>query len=626
MGKKERAATSSLNLWLRKKVLERRDESDDDSSPVDSLELYQEFMMSGLDVKGQISTGLASAQKSAGVSGTFSFELVPLPAGLSPLTASLKATTSGATGNYSLFALQRQPSSIELGSRHKYKTETPISLLKLTGKARDFSLEGSATATVGFAPKKTSLIGPEEFTLSLNLSAEAIAKAEYKGTYLKLKYDYIGYFPSPLEKRLLQNFHQLTGGIDKAELKREANEWLLKDENKSYKFKVSTKADSTKALIEIFEQLRKDTVFYKKHIFAINNFLAKLNYLAYGDSFESIPSNPIMSNYCTLSLWGHKGTGEATVKGSAKASVQSGITLKSLGASAEASAGISGNIKYTTYRFQTVCGVDNETKANVVITQDTIIEYRQVKLSASVSATATYGYEEEKAQKSAEKNIYNMMLYRSACVYWFSNSRQETLPGSGLCFGMSVLAKRLIDLAKSVAQAKQETSQENLMNALCKQLRVQESDMKEFLKSSYFADASVEDFPTAVVLLESSLIPPSKYQIPLEPEQKNGPAKKLLQDMKDKNKSTPFTLEAIRVRYRIADLDENKKTLFKLGLKPPVVKLEVNLAKVTQAGREGIIDLYTHWFSPELKQFNQEKLDRREAYEKATPPVALLHQ
>ena len=82
-------------------------------------------------------------------------------------------------------------------------------------------------------------------------------------------------------------------------------------------------------------------------------------------------------------------------------------------------------------------------------------------------------------------------------------------------------------------------------------------------------------------------------------------------------------LQAIRLRYRIADSENKRRTRFSLGFKY-IASLGVQLESVENAGSEGIVNLGTHWFG-EFAKYNAMD-NQTQAYEDAVPQVALLHQ
>ena len=90
------------------------------------------------------------------------------------------------------------------------------------------------------------------------------------------------------------------------------------------------------------------------------------------------------------------------------------------------------------------------------------------------------------------------------------------------------------------------------------------------------------------------------------------------------------TLQAGRIRYRIADLAENKQTLFKLGIPEKLhgvsdLSLGIQLNSITRAGCEGVVDIDTQWMNQYLDQLG-ESPDPSKASRRGIPPVALLHQ
>ena len=90
--------------------------------------------------------------------------------------------------------------------------------------------------------------------------------------------------------------------------------------------------------------------------------------------------------------------------------------------------------------------------------------------------------------------------------------------------------------------------------------------------------------------------------------------------------ASPFTLQSICGRYRLADMATGGKTLFKLGF-PDMdlpVKLGIQLQKVTEAGTNAVVDIDTWWVDTARRALST--TDPAEAYEGAVPHVALFHQ
>jgi hypothetical protein len=86
-----------------------------------------------------------------------------------------------------------------------------------------------------------------------------------------------------------------------------------------------------------------------------------------------------------------------------------------------------------------------------------------------------------------------------------------------------------------------------------------------------------------------------------------------------KTKGSNVTLQSITARYRIADLADTGRSLFRLGFKV-VAKLNIELRKVEEAGLDAVVDLDTWWTDPAWRHRTTD------AYEEAVPRVSLLHQ
>ena len=85
-------------------------------------------------------------------------------------------------------------------------------------------------------------------------------------------------------------------------------------------------------------------------------------------------------------------------------------------------------------------------------------------------------------------------------------------------------------------------------------------------------------------------------------------------------------LESIRMRWRIQDMADSSKNLFKLGISVLNQGGNITLKRIDEAGSEGIVDLCTVFFG-DLKEVPKESLDysrdRSNALESAVPPTVL---
>ncbi|MFN5746189.1 MAG: hypothetical protein ACK443_08915 [Methylococcaceae bacterium] len=87
-------------------------------------------------------------------------------------------------------------------------------------------------------------------------------------------------------------------------------------------------------------------------------------------------------------------------------------------------------------------------------------------------------------------------------------------------------------------------------------------------------------------------------------------------------RSKDKTLNVIRMRYRLQDLDQRESSLFKLGnVKLLGTGAKINLKKIEEAGSEGIVDLCTKWYEPDSNT-----PDENENYNQGVPAVALFCQ
>ncbi len=319
----------------------------------------------------------------------------------------------------------------------------------------------------------------------------------------------------------------------------------------------------------------------------------------------------------------------------------------SVGASVQAE--VSGQLGYTSFRYQSF-GVSDKGRQPLVLTQDTVLNYRQVELTAKAMADMGVELADYNLSKSAEGEkeqsyTYNMLTYQAVLAYWqypqADNTPSVNLEsGSGLAYGMSVSFGKLVHIAKILNSNNWQVPTDNndkdlqLFQDLAKQLRVKPEDLITFLQA---ADIVTESFPQleafTSVLLESSLA----FQISSAPamkvsrrknsfwQSKKNPPWVLEDALKSdcaKAANSQATLTAIRLRVRLADHVENQKTIFQLGFKI-AAGLKISLDKVESVGNESVLDVYVHWFGP-YDPYNIN--NSSEAYEQSVPAVALLHQ
>jgi hypothetical protein len=306
---------------------------------------------------------------------------------------------------------------------------------------------------------------------------------------------------------------------------------------------------------------------------------------------------------------------DVTVKGSAGEPFLG--TLAPL-ASAGAAAGFSGEAGIMSYRVQTV-------NDQVVYTQDTWITNRCIKAAAKVFASLSLGIADFDPsipeQTLGLEYSYYTMSYQSVCRYWNRKKNPEQLlNGSGVSYGMSVSSKRLINCIPNPRAPKSQA----LISSLAKQLRVSTSTIQDFISNAGIKSEILPKY----VFLESSFGFPSNVsqQFDRNNEPLNGLQDRDIVSLMNKIEGG-YTdpLEAIRIRYPIADYTKSSNSIIRLGFKSRVlVGLNFDFSKVRVAAREAFIDLYVHWYSN--KNYNTNSSLATYAQELSVPPVVLLHQ
>ncbi|WP_293251724.1 hypothetical protein [Nannocystis sp.] len=337
---------------------------------------------------------------------------------------------------------------------------------------------------------------------------------------------------------------------------------------------------------------------------------------------------------CSLTMWGATGGASADVKASLKVScLNAEATL--------AAAKYTG--KRSGYRFQSLSygtskakSVDNPVQ--VYMTQDTLLRYSETQFEA---LKLEVGVEREihevevttqvrETEAVRQKKWYHGLSYASAVAYWRPTAAAPVLVGSGhgYSFGRSVLLDNLLtygpskgrwskDLAKQlhISRAQLEAFFMGGAWSLCWDLHHKEKQIQAqalLIETSFAAKpilswkdakkAEINEFLDGFLKAEDNRGKPSGSQ--------TGPE--------------PGTLEAIRIRYRIADDVEDSKTLFKLGVGFLGSSLEIEAASIRRAGSSGVVDLYTMWIDPRLAAMAKKPATLHAVPEQAVPPVVLF--
>lgn len=430
------------------------------------------------------------------------------------------------------------------------------------------------------------------------------------------------YYQKKLQKIQLQ---------DKARIKTDALAWLeqqapsaLADPTVAARLKTRWGTATTDGLVLALQvaQRQGKKIPEKEDAGSKRDYIALLQDIR--DKANPIPPVGLTDHLCFLRLWGHGGGGEVQVAAALKANIV--VREKEKGGTLTASAGAGGSLKFTSYRYQT-WSPNQIGPSPLVMTQDTTLTYREARLAAAGEVTVG-----GKKLLSKEGTLpYHMLTYRSAIAFWYATDRAGTVAcsqGSGLCFGVSVQYSRLC------RKLQNPQTSEPYIRTLAAQLRVPPTTLIEFINQAWFLDpANPIILPNDTIILESAWAVSPGYTITLnQPTGEPAPkVEELLKKMQlprlvTSTTASPFTLQAICGRYRLADMATGGKTLFKLGF-PEVglpVKLGIRLQKVTEAGANAVVDIDTWWVDSARRALAT--TDPAEAYEGAVPHVALFHQ
>jgi len=87
--------------------------------------------------------------------------------------------------------------------------------------------------------------------------------------------------------------------------------------------------------------------------------------------------------------------------------------------------------------------------------------------------------------------------------------------------------------------------------------------------------------------------------------------------MKEDFNKNLHPLNVVRMRYRMEDRIEEKRTVFKLGFEAVGQGIESNIQRIQQSGSEGIVDIHTKWYGII-------SVDESTNYNEGIPAVALF--
>lgn len=264
--------------------------------------------------------------------------------------------------------------------------------------------------------------------------------------------------------------------------------------------------------------------------------------------------------------------------------------------------------------------------------------------NARAYVTGKAGLEETGFETGAEANLQfdllNYLYYESATAIWSPPSdpgttdgeeRQVRLgQGSGYSFGESVTIQQVVSAIK---KTKAKGALDGYLQGLANCIGVTHDQMGEFIESigwvlEAFDQQADPNVKPEAFLVEASFVPPTMPSVAVRWKKGRwmlGPygLTGTLRSAVIPKKHYANYLQAIRLRYRIADSENKRRTRFSLGFKY-IGSLGVQLESVENAGSEGIVNLGTHWFE-NFSKYNA-MTSQTQAYEEAVPQVALLHQ
>ena len=252
-------------------------------------------------------------------------------------------------------------------------------------------------------------------------------------------------------------------------------------------------------------------------------------------------------------------------------------------ANASLTAGAEAKGRRISLRYQSyVPGVGDR---RLLCSQQTVINYRNYKAAIEGLATG------EKDLRKERSNLVTMS-YRSVLVNWFDDlqqNNQSALPnGSGVSFGMSVLAESFADYARACKMmvkpppgkpvlADLGDDLKKLETAMIQQLKVTAEELRAFMRQTPSGTGDVTLDPKEKTLLESYLVESAfafTNRVDLKSNVENhrpkalfdlAPVKAL---MKTADRGQQVRLQSIRLRFRLRHDDDKSRSLIKLGWNP----------------------------------------------------------
>lgn len=184
-----------------------------------------------------------------------------------------------------------------------------------------------------------------------------------------------------------------------------------------------------------------------------------------GEQFPSKSSAKVASAFdtrklCFINMFIFKP--EASAGASAWLGASATLTLpgdssaKAIGGSFSANIDVKADFRKVSYRYQTY-GL-NRSQVPLMLTQDTNINYSQVRIPKSASLDFSFAAVSKSLKLDSVDTLVNTMSYNTASLYWLhpgstDGKDVQLQTGSGLSFGFSLPFTLLIQLARKILKA-----------------------------------------------------------------------------------------------------------------------------------------------------------------------------
>jgi hypothetical protein len=264
------------------------------------------------------------------------------------------------------------------------------------------------------------------------------------------------------------------------------------------------------------------------------------------------------------------------VEGSGEATAGGKVVLRNA-AGAHVAAGASAGARRIALRYQGFVR-GSEGGRRLLSSQQTVINYVTRKMTFEAAAG--------KRQYLKEKPNLVTMAYRSVVVNWFDDlepDNHRAIPnGSGVSFGMSVLAESFGEYSRACKQMKDTPGPltkelGELERAMTKQLRVETEELRAFMRNAPSSMGNVKADPDAEARVESYLVESAfAFTAPLDLtkniDHHRPKALFELDQVKSlvekSDRGADLRLQVIRLRFRIRTDDDQSRTLIRLGWNP----------------------------------------------------------